>query len=320
MWSDDRRPGGRRWKDRFFLMTAPRRALATAIAIATLTAVSTAPARAWNATGHMTIGAIAETRLSPAAKAEIAKLLPLVAHDGTPDFMTAGVWMDEIRADGVRAYDRWHYHNLAHSPDGTPVPAAAHEDNVSWAIEQNLAVLKSEKASDPEKARALRFLIHTVQDVHNPLHCGSRYTKDNTDGDAGGNEFRFEAEAENGPRNLHALWDGALGTFARGQGPLTEQAKPLRTLAEQLTAKYPESSLPQSKTLDPNAWAQEGAEMLKGTVYPEKAGRPDAAYIEKHRPVAERQATLAGYRLANLLNSIWSGEKAPATPAAPTAK
>lgn len=294
-----------------------RRALCAALAIATLTATASGPACAWSAGGHMIIGAVAEPRLSPAAREQVARLLPLVRDPRTPDFMTAGVWMDEIRADGVRLYDRWHYHNLAHSPDGTPTPAQPHEDNVSWAIEQNAAVLKSGKASDAEKARALRFLIHTVQDVHNPLHCGSRYTKDNADGDAGGNEFRFEAEGEGGPRNLHALWDGGLGAFTRGQGPLIEQAKSLRPFAEQLTAKYPESSLPQSKNLDPKAWAQEGAAMLKEFVYPASPGRPDAAYIEKNRPVAERQAALAGYRLANLLNSIWSGT--PAAAAAPAA-
>ncbi len=271
-------------------------------------------ARAWNAPGHMTITAIAETRLSPEAKKNIDRLIPLVSDTRSPDFITSAVWMDDIRGDGVRLYDRWHYSNHAFSPDGTPFPAAPHVDDVAWAVETNLRVLKSATAPDTEKARSLRFLIHTVEDAHNPLHGGSRYTKALPTGDSGGNSFALE----NVPfgRNLHSLWDGALGTFSRSDGTLVENEGKVRALAVTLTTRYPESGLPESQTLDPQKWMDEDAALLKTVVYPASA-TPDAAYMEKCRPIAERQATLAGYRLARILNAIWPAAPAAAQPVTP---
>lgn len=258
----------------------------------------------------MTITAIAETRLSPEAKKNILRLLPLVADERTPDFLTSSVWMDDVRGDGVRLYDRWHYSNHAHSPDGTPFPATPHTDDVAWAVEQNLRVLQSATAPDTEKARSLRFLIHTVEDAHNPLHGGSRYTKTQPGGDSGGNAFVLE----NVPfaRNLHSLWDGALGTFSGGERPLAQNEDKVRVLARTLMDRFPESSLPESQTLDPQKWMDEDAALLTTVVYPATA-TPDAVYLDKCRPIAERRATLAGYRLARILNSLWPAS--PTTPA-----
>ncbi|MBC8134501.1 MAG: S1/P1 nuclease [Fibrella sp.] len=259
-------------------------------------------ARAWNATGHMTITAIAESRLSDEAKKNTLRLLPLVDDARTPDLITSSVWMDNIRGDGVRLYDRWHYSNHAHSPDDTPFPEKPHVDDVAWAVEENIKVLQSAKVSDSDKARSLRFLIHTVEDAHNPLHCGSRYTKAMSNGDSGGNGFALEGVPF--ARNLHSLWDGALGTFTRGEGPLTANEEKSRALAVTLTTRFPENSMPESSVLDPQKWMEEGAGFLKTVVYPATA-TPDAKYLETCRPIAERQAVLAGYRLAKILNSIW---------------
>ncbi|RYX83761.1 hypothetical protein EON83_13380 [bacterium] len=283
------------------LLSAVVRLVAPGLLVA-FTVATVQVAHAWNAVGHMTIGAIAEARLNDHAKQEIAKLLPLVTDPRSPDLMTAGVWMDDIRADGVRLYDRWHYDNLGHSPDGTPI-GPRHSDNVAWAVEQNLRALQSEKSSTEEKARALRFVLHTVEDAHNPLHCGSRFTKDNLKGDSGGNQFRLENV--DSARNLHALWDGALGTFKRDDEDRLKSEERLRALATTLTTKYPEASFPQAAVLDPEKWIEEGTVYLKSDVYPQTA-TPDAAYMEHCRPIAEKQATLAGYRLARLLNSIWT--------------
>lgn len=260
-------------------------------------------AHAWSAVGHMTIGAIAEPRLNDNARREVNKLLPLVADPRTPNFMTAGVWMDDIRADEVRLFDRWHYDNLGHSPDGTPT-GPRHPDNVAWAVAQNVEALKSPKASNEEKARSLRFLLHTAQDAHNPLHCGSRFTKEFPEGDSGGNKFLLKKENEESPGNLHSLWDRAFGTFQSDGQPRLQNENRLRALALALTAKYPEASLPQSVVLDPEIWVKEGSAILSSGIYP-PSDTPDAAYIGRFRPIAEKQATLAGYRLARLLNTIW---------------
>jgi hypothetical protein len=290
-----------------FKAAAPVFASVAAAALVLLGAPT--PARAWSATGHMTIDAIAESRLTPSARKAIEKLLPLVADPRTPDFVSAGVWMDDIRADGVRLYDRWHYDMAAFSPDGTPVPKEPHADHVAWAVAENLRTLKSARASDAEKARALRFLMHTAEDAHNPVHAGSRFTKEHPDGDSGGNQFLLAEDPVANPgkfRNLHAMWDGALGAFPRfaQEMPLTEKVDRARKLAAELMKKYPESGFAEAKELDPQKWVEEGGKLLVSDVYPATAALgPD--YMARCRPIAEKRAVLAGYRLASLLNSVW---------------
>ncbi|MBC8104091.1 MAG: S1/P1 nuclease, partial [Cytophagales bacterium] len=245
---------------------------AAALLVSTASLSVPAPVRAWSATGHMTIDAIAEPRLNPNARKNVERLIPLVNDPRSPDFITAGVWMDDIRADGVRLYDRWHYDLLAFSPDGTPFPQEPHADHVAWAVAQNAQTLRSEKASDAEKARSLRFLMHTLGDAHNPVHAGTRFTKENPKGDSGANDFALEENPTTNPnqyKNLHAMWDGALGTFPRfaREMPRTEKEERVRKIAATLVAKYPESSFPEIRETDPQKWVEEGGKLLVSDVY-----------------------------------------------------
>lgn len=261
-----------------------------------------APAFGWNATGHMVIGAIAEPRLNARAKTNIDRLLALDAEPQTATFITAGVWMDDIRAGDVRYYDRWHYTDAAHSPDETPLPKRPHADNVVFGMNVTIRALKSRRTTDAEKARALRLLIHMVQDVHNPLHCGTRYTRDRPQGDRGGNDFRLTGAG--GSRNLHAYWDSAIGLFPRVSRPLPPDSQPIAGLARTLTARYPESRLPAWRERRFTRWVAEGHRLLTTVCYPD-APTPSEAYKVRAREAAEQRVALAGYRLADLLNRIW---------------
>jgi hypothetical protein len=275
------------------------------------------PARAWNAVGHMVIGAIAEPRLNPAARANVARLLKINATAKTRTFAEAGCWLDDVRAQGIVYFDRWHYHNRAFSPDNTPFPAAPHEDNVAWAIETSVKALQSKYASPVEQARALRILIHTVEDIHQPLHCGSRYTRDRPDGDRGGNEFRLSGRGK--IRNLHAFWDGGAGLFAAPVArPLPANGEPITTIAQSIAATYPAGTLPEQTDLSTQKWLDEGAALLSRVVYP-ASPTLDEAYVVRARETAKKRVALAGYRLAALLNTIWpeGGAPVPVTPPGP---
>ena len=272
--------------------------------LAIFLALLLAPAQAfgWNGTGHMVIGAIAEPRLNANAKQNIDRLLAMDAPAKSASFITASCWMDDIRTQNIRFFDRWHYHNRAHSPDNTPVPPEPHADNVAWAINESTGVLRSRSAPDAEKARALRFLLHTVQDAHQPLHCGSRYTKDLPEGDRGGNGFRLSGVGRY--RNLHAYWDSALGLFPSVERPLPPGEEPIRGLARTIAAAYPPESVPEYKEKDTGKWIEEGYRLLTTVVYP-PASTPDEAYIARGRETAKKRVAVAGYRLADLLNRIW---------------
>lgn len=304
-------------------MRARRRRLAvgTAAALATLGGIfnNPRPARAWNSVGHMVIGTIAEARLNPAARANVERLLKINATAKTRTFAEAGCWLDDVRGQGIVYFDRWHYHNRAFSPDNTPFPKAAHEDNVAWAIESSVKALESKYASPVEQARALRILIHTVEDIHQPLHCGSRYTRDHPDGDRGGNEFRLSGMGKT--RNLHAFWDGGAGLFAAPVArPLPGNGEPITTIARSIAAAYPPgaAALPEQTQMSTEKWLDEGVVLLTSVVYPPSA-TPDEAYVVRAREIVKRRVALAGYRLAALLNTIWpeGGAAVPTSPPGP---
>ncbi len=149
----------------------------------------------------------------------------------------------------------------------------------------------------------LSFLTHIVGDLHQPLHTVTLFSAAHPDGDRGGNLYNIMYN--NKRTNTHSLWDSGVGTFESKSVSATDHAKALALTIMQL---YPASSFGDKATdLNPDNWAQEGYENAKKYVYntPENEA-PSAAYITIGKQVAEKQAALAGYRLANLLNTLLS--------------
>ena len=167
------------------------------------------PALAWNATGHRVVAAIAYDRLTPHARAEVDALLrkhpDFGVLSGREAFLAASVWPDTIKGDN-RFYDdtrpnaqptpllpgfpsmarhtNWHYIDVPFSPDGTPLKPPKSPN----ALDQLQRLLKIVGPADPE-AYDLPWLIHLTGDVHQPLHCTSRFLKSQPHGDPGGNLF-----------------------------------------------------------------------------------------------------------------------------------
>lgn len=264
---------------------------------------------AWWDTGHMLVAQIAYDRLSPRAKAEVDRLLAFDAIPESRTFVEAACWADDIKKKDIRAYDEWHYIDVAFSSDNTPLPPLEKAGNVQWALAQCDRILRSPKAPDSEKARMLRFLIHFVGDVHQPLHCVSRFTKLLPDGDKGGNSFLLKGGQA---RNLHAFWDSGAGLFGDSMArPLDANAeKTLRSLAEDVTKANPAETLAGASNITFKDWVAEGAELARTKVYATTEGEaPSEEYTKTAREACRRQVALAGYRLAALLNKIYSEEK-----------
>jgi len=315
-------------------MSRPRRArrllLALAAALALLPA---APARAWDDVGHMTVASIAWRRLSPAARARAVALLRAAPPDaglaqlrpnsGGPEardralFARAATWPDLVkdRRDmaRVRRYNHssWHYVNQYWRTDATGNAVAVPErqpepDNAAERIAALAAALRDARRPDAERAVDLAWLLHLVGDLHQPLHASSRVTAQSPKGDRGGNDVRV------GSTTLHALWDNALDRSPgrqpgrRGGRPQGEDAKLARaeTWAAQLPASYPDARWAAwiADTV-PMRWAAESLILAQRDVYP---GVVDSmpitpAYQAQVRRVSDPQVTLAGYRLAALL-------------------
>jgi hypothetical protein len=170
---------------------------------------------------------------------------------------------------------------------------------VLFGIGQAEKKLTSSKTSQEERAIFLSWLIHLTGDSHQPLHCASLFTDTQPNGDKGGNDF-YVKPAVRGIR-LHSLWDGLLGTSGKPQTHLND--------AIRIEADFPKNSLPElKKAKTPKDWSLESRNLaiekaylhgeLKGSTSPEDAPALPEGYTKDAKTVAERQAALAGYRLA----------------------
>ena len=125
-------------------------------------------ADAWGEEGHQIVGAIAMTRLTPQTRAAIIELL------GNDDLAKAGLWADQIRGDSK--YD-WakplHYVNAPRNENIIVLERdCAKGECVIGAITRFLAVASDSTKPIEERREALKFAIHFIGDLHQPLHAG----------------------------------------------------------------------------------------------------------------------------------------------------
>jgi hypothetical protein len=167
-----------------------------------------APARcaAWGSAGHRVIARVAARRLSNSAKKGVAKLLGVQPDDKAIAEAMAQVstYADEIR---VLRPDTaaWHFVDMPGSAS-TYVPArdcaeTKRGDCAVAAVERFEKVLTDASASPEARAEALKFVIHLVGDLSQPLHCYGD--------DEGGNLVRVVLPNKK-QTNLHSMWDTDL--------------------------------------------------------------------------------------------------------------
>ena len=268
----------------------------------------------WGAGGHMMVASIAFKRLNPRAKAQAMALLarPIKPADVTAkskDFVNAAHWADDLRPFAeFDSFKALHFIDKPFSTDGTALPAGIPEpDNIVKALEDNVNILKTSTDKDAQ-AQALRFIIHFVGDIHQPLHCATRVSSANPEGDRGGNLVSINVAGKK--TNLHSYWDGGIGNFPK-TGP-NFAPPPLGQIpgaAAKALAGNPDTN-PKLKLDDPfnyEAWADESFALAKSTAYKgiSNGGTPTAAYNTKALKVARQRVAWGGYRLAALLNAIW---------------
>ena len=254
-----------------------------------------APAFGWSKQGHQLVGELAARDLTPAARAEVARLL---AGEADPTLAGVSTWADEIRAQsrstgnplGERS-SRWHYVNF---PDEGCNYVAARDcpdgNCVIGAINTQRTILADRTQPLQARREALKFIVHFVGDAHQPMHAGLA-------SDRGGNNFQLNYRGKGSPKgegtNLHGVWDYWLLRSANLDNP-------------GYTAKLLQSPLPEGTRLaadNPAAeWTLESCRLIaSNSLYPSKRRITDA-YLDLHRPTAEARVRQAGARLAALLN------------------
>ncbi|MEQ1822299.1 MAG: S1/P1 nuclease [Fimbriimonadaceae bacterium] len=273
------------------------------ISILIIFATLVTPAFAWIDTGHMVVTEIARRELNELAKHRIETLIAIGGSEKTNDFVTASCWADDFK---TAENGPWHYINIHFRNDDQPVTNKALEQNVIWAIEKFSKEINDPFLDNARKADALRFLLHFVGDVHQPMHSVACDNEAHPDGDRGGNDFTFEPFELAGftVKNLHFLWDIGGGLYGKTDRPLVASNN-IGTLATQLINENPRSSFLAINNQKPVDWAEESFKLARGIAYDlPTTKKPSDAYLKTAQYVSSRRITIAGYRLADLLNRL----------------
>ena len=150
-------------------------------AAAALICLALAPSvHAWGQLGHAVVADLAQRHLSPAAEAEVERLL---APENTKSLATIASWPDEIRNDPSKD-TLWkqtrglHYVDFIHGDcNYTPPRDCKDGECVVDGIDHYVKILGDKSQSDAARLEALKFVVHFIGDEHQPLHGGARDDK-----------------------------------------------------------------------------------------------------------------------------------------------
>jgi hypothetical protein len=281
------------------------------------------PAPAWGPEGHQVVARIAAGHLNSHARTEVAAILGVSISSAADEMARVSTWADEIRS-AHKETASWHFVNIPRDqPNGKPSRFCPKGNCVTFRIEDFRRRLASGQpgpnmSSGPAewtRSDQLKFLIHFVGDVHQPLHA-----VDNSD--HGGNCIAVTSLRSG---NLHRAWDTTILERTDPDGI---------ALARLLSAEYDALASSEKSALGsgtPDEWASEAHRLALRVAYrhtkpsiplvrpevePIDCAHAPAAiralrvrlshrYIESARSVIEEQLLKAGVRLAAILNSIW---------------
>jgi hypothetical protein len=240
------------------------------------------PAFAWGHVGHAVVADIAQAHLTPAAAEEVKRLL---ATEGAHRLSDISSWADQVKGDDLPNRPA---HTLRLPLDGgdpPPHPCPSHfcaDDGIAfWS-----KVLADPKQPDDQRETALKYIVHLVGDLQQPLH----------DTDAGGANLNVIFEGKD--TQLHKVWDEGIIESQAGKNP-AEIAKSLIKS---------EAGVPSGGT--PMDWAIEGREIAQKQIYdtiprnPSGIVRLPANYAAQKWPIVQLRLTEGGLRLARILNQL----------------
>jgi hypothetical protein len=315
------------------------------VVVLVLVSSGVAPRRAWSwgCEGHQIVARIAEWHLTPNAAKKTSEILAgskiesglfrlCGSKHGFDTFVDASTWADDVRKGRPDTSD-WHFLDI---PRGAPADVDAStfcptEGCVTKAIETQLGVLESTSSGTTKKKRAeaLRWVIHFVGDVHQPMH-------DISNADRGGNcvpvTYLGQTPHPSGngkyTPNLHQVWDSGIIKTELEQRRLT-----VAELASRIDCTF-QSQIGEwlTQPVEPLAWVKEGHQRAEEIGYgklapavpvqePKDLGScaqgdaskkmlalglvADETYQAAAVEVVNEQLARAGARLAAALNAIW---------------
>lgn len=275
--------------------------------VAIIALALTPQAWGWGRVGHSTVGEIAQGLLTPDAAKQVARLLKGdLAADGEPSGRTTlgqvASWPDEIRGTPAGSgKEAWHFEDIAVC--GPAVPSCSQGECAPAELKRMIRVLKNKHAKKRDRNEALKWVVHLVGDIHQPLHAA-------TNDDHGGNfvEVSFFGKTHVGeqPLTLHHIWDTEMveRMVEHAGGEAAFVAVPISAADE---SAWKQGSI--------DDWVAESNGLARSFVYPKlpsgfACGEPIAGVVEisdgyyaAAAPIVTTQLRRAGVRLAAVLNA-----------------
>ena len=248
----------------------------------------------WSAKGHAIIGDIASARLMSVTKKNVKLLL------GEDTLGSIASWADDVRKDRDASYG-WHFVSIPkdatgfsdardcfHPDEKHPSSQTDHQNCVVDRIEMFEKVLADENASRTDRIEALKFLVHFVGDIHQPLHA--------IDEARGGNDIKVtvfgSGDCGKYPCNLHGVWDYSL---VEHTGYAEDQY--VHHLQELIRTNH----LEEKPTGRPEDWANESLQDAR-KIIADHGASIDEGYYQANIKLVDERLALAGVRLAAVLN------------------
>ena len=330
-----------------------RRALACVIAVFSVFAITPIRGYAWGDHGHRTVARIAARHLNDKAAAAVSEILkadPYLSqkcpNESSLELKLACIasWPDPPLKDERPYTANWHFVDIPVTMVGSEAfrtasydvtrdcPMSKRGDCAILALERLKPVLANPREAPISRTEALKFIVHIVGDLHQPLHnvTDKKNIDDEKDlGDLGGNTKIVQwLSMETSPRwkdyhwNLHSVWDeGIIDRTLEIQqtdedGYVNQLVSTLPSKGDQALAKY--------QTGDSVAWADEGYKLAVFYAYRKlppydenykymKDGKEGyggyildakSGYYEANREIVNNQLKKGGLRLAKLLNDL----------------
>lgn len=260
-------------------------------------------AYAWGERGHRLIADVAYSRLTPAARGRVDRLIGsrTTGACSINSLADAAVWPDCVRGNpSFRYMSSWHYDNIPLCGAASPRIYCPRGACATAAVARATAALRNHRLNDQQRLRALAELAHFVGDIHQPLHAVNNR-------DRGGNDIRIRS-GDARITNLHAFWDTELVDIAVGDNSV---------LAHRIVENLADAGAREWRFGNAHTWATQSHDIAIHFVYARLPQAPicnqtpiepielDRTYLDAAAPIVRGQIARAAVRLADLLNELF---------------
>jgi hypothetical protein len=277
------------------------------ILAAAFTCALVGSAAAWGPDGHSIVAEVAQQRLSEPAAQFVRKLL------NGRSLASIASWADDYRARHPET-EQWHFVDIplnatTYDASRDCRPNRQGGDCIIAALDRVQKDLRC--SSGKARVQALKFAVHLVGDIHQPLHTVKEKR--------GGNDIQVDVfmrglrncptcAVEHTPVDFHKAWDETLiQRTVWNWGAYVDRLENgwLKTAEAKAEDPAADHGPIDEKTFI--AWAEESHRAAQTVWY----GRPaddvlDDRYLRDVLPIMDRQLGIAGLRLARFLNEAAS--------------